>query len=131
MNPVIGWGLAVLAVAVGYAGYGWPGVALGVSAVVFWLLLQFSRALRVMRLAAARPLGDIDSAVMLQSRLQPGMLMMQIIKLTHSLGRKVGDDPEAWCWTDAGGDSVRVEMRDGRCARVTLERAAAGEPPPP
>jgi hypothetical protein len=48
-SALVGWALAVAAVAAGYVGYGWPGVVLAVTVVVFWLLLQFSRALRVMR----------------------------------------------------------------------------------
>ena len=35
MNAAIGWGLAVLAVAVGYWQWGWQGVVLGVTLVVF------------------------------------------------------------------------------------------------
>ena len=123
MNPLFGWALAVIAVAVGYVSWDWQGVVLAVSVVVFWLLLQFSRALRVMRQAAERPVGHVDNAVMLQARLKPGLLMMDILKLTRSLGQKVVDEPETWVWTDGGGDRVRVEMRDGRSATVVLERA--------
>lgn len=124
MNPVVGWGLAVIAVAVGYAGYGWPGVVLAVTVIVFWLLLQFSRALRVMRQAAARPIGAIDNAVMLHARLRPGLRLLDILPLTRSLGQKVADDPETFVWTDAGGDRVRVQLRGGRTTAVMLERAA-------
>ncbi|MFT3818794.1 MAG: hypothetical protein QM750_14335 [Rubrivivax sp.] len=130
MNPVIGWGLAVLALAVGYAGYGWRGIVLGVSAVVFWLLLQFSRSLRVMRDAAGRPMGSIDNAVMLHAKLRPGMRLLEILPLTRSLGQKVADEPETFVWTDAGGDRVRVELRGGRCTAFALERAGAAAPAP-
>jgi uncharacterized protein (DUF58 family) len=127
MNPYIGWALAVVAVAVGYVSYGWQGVLLAVTVVVFWLLLQFSRAIRVMRLAAERPVGSIDNAVMLQAKLRPGLLLMDIIKLTRSLGQKDADDPETWVWTDGGGDRVRVEMQGGRSRSITLERATTPE----
>lgn len=127
MNPVVGWALAVIAVAVGYAGYGWPGVVLAVTVVVFWLLLQFSRALRIMRQAAGRPIGAIDNAVMLHARLRPGLRLLDILPLTRSLGQKVADDPETFVWTDPGGDRVRVELRQGRTTAFALERAA---PPP-
>jgi len=130
MNPVVGWALAVVAVAVGYAGYGWPGVVLAVTVVVFWLLLQFSRALRVMRQAAGRPIGAIDNAVMLHAKLRPGLRLLDILPLTRSLGRKVADDPETFVWTDPGGDRVRVELRQGRATAFALERAAADAPPP-
>jgi hypothetical protein len=124
MNPILGWGLAVLAVAVGYASYGWRGVLLALSVVVFWLLLQFSRALRAMRQAAGRPVGQIDNAVMFHARLRPGLKLLDILPMTGSLGRKVADDPETFVWTDAGGDSVRVELRGGKVVAHALERAA-------
>lgn len=126
----IGWALAVAAVAAGYASYGWPGVLLAVSVVVFWLLLQFNRAVRAMRAAAGRPVGHVDNAVMLNAKLARGMRLLDVLKLTRSLGQKVADDPETFLWQDAGGDAVRVELRGGRLSAWTLERAAAGEPPP-
>ena len=70
MNPTIGWGLAALAIAAGYVGWGWRGVVLGVTVIVFWLLLQFSRSLRVLRNAADAPVGHVASAVMLHGKLQ-------------------------------------------------------------
>lgn len=130
MNPWIGWALAVIAVAVAYASWGWPGVVLALTLVVFWLLLQFSRSLRVMRMAAGRPVGAIDNAVMLHVKLRPGMRLLEILPLTRSLGCKVADAPETYLWTDAGGDRVRVELCDGRCSAYALERAVA-EPPAP
>lgn len=121
----LGWALAVAAVAVGFVVYGWPGVALAVSVVVFWLLLQFSRSLRVMRNAAERPIGHTDSAVMLQARLRPGMQLMQVLALTKSLGEKLADEPETFGWRDEGGDQVQVELHNGRISAVRLQRAGA------
>jgi len=122
MNGVVGWALAVLALAIGYAQWGWPGVALGVSVIVFWLLLQFSRALRVMKNAGAAPVGHVDSAVMLHSKLARGMTLMQVITLTRSLGRKTADAPETFEWVDASGAVVSVEFVDGRCTTRRLAR---------
>jgi Flp pilus assembly protein TadB len=119
----IGWALAVAAVAVGYAGYGWRGVLLAVSVIVFWLLLQFSRALRVMRLAAQAPVGQVPSAVMLHAKLQPGMPLMDVVKLTRSLGRKVRDEPETFAWRDESGAEVEIEFDGGRCKVWRLTRA--------
>lgn len=124
MNPVIGWALAAAAVAAGYVGWGWPGVALGVTVIVFWLLLQFSRALRVMRAAGQRPVGLVKSAVMLQAGLTEGLTMLQLLQRTGSLGERLGHDPERWRWHDAGGDAVVTDWRDGRLHRWSLERAA-------
>ena len=119
----IGWALAVAAVAVGYAGYGWRGVLLAVTVVVFWLLLQFSRALRVMRLAAQAPVGQVPSAVMLHAKLQAGMPLMDVVKLTRSLGRKVRDETETFAWRDESGAEVEIEFAGGRCQVWRLTRA--------
>ena len=125
MSVVAGWLLAGAALAMGYWQWGWPGVALAATLIVFWLLLQFSRALRVLRNAGRAPLGHVDSAVMLHARLQQGQRLPQILALTRSLGIKRDDDPEVFEWRDAGGDAVRVELVDGKLARWELQRAAA------
>jgi hypothetical protein len=123
MNPLLGWGLAAVAVVGGFLAYGWQGVLLAVTVIVFWLLLQFGRALRAMRDAAAQPVGSTGNAVMLHAALRPGMRLLQILPLAGSLGQKVADDPETFVWTDAGGDRVRVQLRGGRTLAVQLERA--------
>ena len=107
-SVVLGWGLAVAAVAVGYAQFGWPGVALGVSAIVFWLLLQFTRALRAMRMAGQSPVGQVPSVVMVHARMRTGMRLLDIIQLTRALGEKVADDPETWRWSDNTGSTLTV-----------------------
>ena len=124
MNAAWGWALAVAAVAVGYAAYGWPGVVLAITVTVFWMLLQFSRVLRVMRMAGQAPVGHVDSAVMLHAKLRTGLRLIDILPLTRSLGEKVADDPETFVWRDASGARVRVELRQGRCTAWTLERPA-------
>lgn len=123
MNPAVGWALAVAAVAAGWAGYGWRGVVLAATVIVFWLLLQHNRVMRVMRRAAERPLGATPSAVMLHARVHAGMTLLQILPLAGSLGQKIADEPETFVWTDGGGDRVRVELRHGRCRTAVLERA--------
>ena len=123
MNPVIGWTLAALAVAAGFVGYGWRGLVLALTVIVFWLLLQFSRSLRALREAAGRPVGQIDNAVMLHSRLHEGMRLLDVLKLTKSLGTKLADPPdEAFVWKDAAGDEVQVVLRGGRVSAVRLNR---------
>jgi hypothetical protein len=128
MNPLIGWALAVLAVAVGWVQYGWRGVVLAVTVVVFWLLLQFGRVLRAMRQAGQRPVGSIDSAVMLNARLRAGMRLIDILPLTGSLGHKLADTPETYAWTDAGGDRVEAELVGARLKAWRLVRASASAP---
>jgi hypothetical protein len=122
MNPKIGWALAVAAVTLGYVQYGWMGVLMAVSAIVFWLLLQFTRALRAMRAAGGAPIGAVASAVMLHAKLKVGMRLMDIIQLTRSLGEKLDDEPERYRWTDGSGASVTVDMQKGLCTRWALRR---------
>ncbi len=126
MNPRFGWALALIALGVGGATYGWRGLALAVSVVAFWLLLQLNRSVRVMRAAAAAPVGALPSAVMLQAKLRVGMPMLQVVAETKSLGRPLDDPPGTWAWTDAGGDVVRVTFRNGRCTAWQLIRLDAG-----
>lgn len=123
-HPAVGWALAALAVAIGYVQWSWPGVVLAVTMIVFWLLLQFSRALRVLRNAGRAPMGEVPNAVMLHARLQQGQRLPQILAITKSLGTKLADDPETFEWRDAGGDTVRVELRHGKLERWSLQRAA-------
>ena len=123
MSALVGWTLAAAALAVGWLSYGWRGVVLALTVIVFWLLLQFSRTLRLLRSAGQAPLGHVDSALMLQSRLRPGMRLPAVIGLTRSLGRKVHEEPETFAWRDTGGDEVEIEFIGGRCTRWTLRRA--------
>ena len=122
MSSWVGWSLAVVAVAAGYVGYGWPGVLLAASVTVFWLLLQFSRALRVMRNAARAPVGHVPSAVMLHSKLHAGMPMLDVVRLTRSLGRRLGDEPETFVWQDESGAEVEIAFDGGRCKAWRLVR---------
>jgi hypothetical protein len=128
MNAILGWGLAVIGVVLGYSMWGWRGVALAVSVIVFWLLLQFSRAMRVMKAANESPVGHVASAVMLQAKMRQGLRLTDIINLTRSLGEKRGEQTagqaERWRWTDASGASVTVELMNGRCTAWQFERPA-------
>jgi len=123
MNSRLEWILVGAGLVAGYFAYGWRGVALALSVTAFWLMLQFTRALRTMRLASAAPVGHVDSAVMLQAQLHAGMTMLQVIPLTRSLGQVIGDPAtETYRWTDAGGSSVQAVFGAGRLKHWTLER---------
>ena len=124
MNPVLGWGMAAVAVVAGWYSYRWPGVALAASVIVFWLLIQFNRSLKVLRNAGSAPIGHIDSAVMLNAKLQAGMPMIKVVALTRSLGRRVSEEPERWAWADAGGSEVVVGFDKGICKSWVLNRPA-------
>jgi len=122
MNPIAGWGLAFVALVAGWFSYGWQGVVMVVSVIVFWLLLQFSRALRAMKNAAQAPKGQVGSTVMLNAKLKAGMTLMQVITITRSLGERVSETPEVWAWRDAGDSRVTLEFQAGRLARWELVR---------
>ena len=131
MSPIVGWGLAVLGIAAGYVGWGWPGVVLGITVLVFWLLLQFSRSLRVLKQAAGNPVGHVASAVMLHSKLKTGMTLSQVLPLTRSLGTRLSDTPERWGWADPGGARVSLEFDGGKLQSWTLIRDEATAEGPP
>ncbi len=118
----LGWGLAVAAVAAGYVGYGWKGVVLAVTVAFFWLLLQFSQSLRVLRIASGRPVGLVPNAVMFNARLNKGMRLPEVLKLTRSLGRRISDEPEIWAWADEAGDEVEAQFEGGQLTRFELKR---------
>ncbi len=131
MSAWIGWALAVVAVVAGWLLYGWPGVLLAVTVTVFWLLLQFTRALRAMRQAGQSPVGHVGSAVMFNARLKPGLSLLQVIQLTHSLGERLspeGEEPERWRWRDDGHSSVTLSLRRGKLVAWTLERPPGDAP---
>jgi hypothetical protein len=127
MHPILTWLLPLAALGVGFRVYGWPGVVLALTVIAFWLLLQFSRTLRVMRLAAQAPVGHVANAVMFNAKLSRGLRLPQVIALTKSLGRQAPDTPvETWVWADAGGDEVHVQFdASGRCSGWQLHRQAA------
>lgn len=128
MKPVAAWSLVAAALIAGWLGYGWRGIVLALTVIVFWLLLQFSRTLRVMRKAAGAPVGHVESAVMLHSKLRQGMTLAQILALTGSLGERIASPgdvaEEQWRWRDEGGAAVTVRMHDGGLLSWTLDRPA-------
>lgn len=122
MNPVLGWSLAFVALVAGWFGYGWPGLALAFTVIVFWLLIQFNRSVRVMREASESPVGRVPSAVMLHAKLRAGLPMLQVVKLTKSLGRRLSESPEVWSWADDSGAEVRIVFDKGLCTSWALHR---------
>lgn len=131
MGAWFGWALAAAALAAGWALYGWRGVLLALSMVVFWLLLQFTRVMRAMRAANEGPLGHVASAVMLNAKLHAGLRLVDLLLMTRSLGLKQpkpADSPageEAYLWRDTSGAQVTVHLAGGRVTRWDFARAEA------
>ena len=129
MNRLAGILLAIAAIVVGTVFFGWKGAILGLSCIVFFLLMQFSQLMKVMRTAQNAPLGHVASAIMLNAKLQPGMKLVDLIRLCRSLGVKVDD--HTYRWTDTGGDAVDVVMAQGAVSSWTLIRAQSTGPESP
>lgn len=121
MNPWIGIGLALAALILGGALMGWQGIIFATTGIIFWLLLQISRLMRVMKTAGAAPMGSVGNAVMLNSKLHAGMKLVELITLTGSLGIKQA--AETFVWRDPGGDAVEVVLKKGKLAEWRLIRA--------
>jgi hypothetical protein len=122
---------SLLLVLAAYYFYRWAGVAVAVSALVMWLLLHFSRMLQVLRRTTNRPIGYVDSAVMLNAKLQPGMTLLHVVAMTQSLGERIcpkDTQPERYCWTDGTQSHVTCEFHGGKLKKWALIRPLpAGE----
>jgi hypothetical protein len=155
MNPIFGWTLALAGIVAGTTMYGWQGLVLASTIVAFWLILQFGQVMRVMRRASSSPVGHVDSAVMLHSKLHRGMRLLDVVKLTRSLGRKAGGPPpgrsqggpapsggsersarggtstsngaEVFTWSDQAGNHVTATFAGGHLRSWKLERPALSE----
>ena len=119
--PLVIFGAGVLA----YRSYGWPGVAVVVSVLVFGMLLHFSRMMQVLKRAANRPIGHVDSAVMLNAKLRPGATLLHVIAMTRALGAlqsAKGEQPEVFRWTDGSESHVTCTFVGGKLSQHVLVR---------
>jgi signal transduction histidine kinase len=118
--------LASIAWVIGsYYFYGWQGVALAVSALVMWVLLHFNRIVQILQRASNRPIGYVDSAVMLNAKLAQGVTLMHVIAMTRSLGELLSPadtQPELYRWTDATKSHVTAEFSNGKLNKWELWR---------
>jgi len=125
--------LAIISVAMAYRSYGWSGVGVAASLMVMWALLHFNRLMHVLKRAAKRPIGYLDSAVMLNAKLKPGVTLMHVVAMTKALGelKSVKDQqPETYRWTDGSESYVTCEFAGGRLVKWELVRPEAGADTP-
>ena len=118
---------SVVLVVAAYRAYGWAGVAAAVGALVMWMLLHFTRMLQILKRAANRPVGYVDSAVMLNAKLQSGATLLHVVAMTRSLGELLSPkdtQPERFRWTDASQSHVTCEFVAGRLKAWELHRPA-------
>jgi hypothetical protein len=107
----------IVFVAAAWHEYKWPGVAVATGAVVMWILLHFTRMVTVLSRAANRPVGHVDSAVMLNVKLKKGVNLMHVIAMTKSLGVRLSEEnaqPEIFKWTDPGDSFVVCTFKAGK-----------------
>ncbi|MDZ7922359.1 glycerate kinase [Rhodoferax sp.] len=119
-------GAFLLAVA-GYRAYGWQGLALVAGGLVMWQLLHFTRMLQILKKAANRPIGHVDSAVMLHAKLSAGQPLLHVVALTRALGQLESPkdtQPERYRWTDTSQSSVLCVFQGGKLQSWELSRPA-------
>ena len=117
--------LGVILVAMAYRFYGWQGVAVAATLLVMWALLHFNRLMQVLKRAANRPIGYVDSAVMLNAKLKRGVTLMHVVAMTKALGelRSVkNQQPEFYRWTDGTESHVTCEFLGGKLVKWELVR---------
>lgn len=124
----------IVATVLAYRSYGWQGIAAVASMLVFWVLLNFNRMMQVLKRAANRPIGYVDSAVMLNAKLKPGMTLMHVIAMTKALGKLVSvkhEQPEVFTWTDNSDSIVTATFVGGKLSHYELFRPSPEDAPVP
>jgi hypothetical protein len=123
----------IAVVAMAFRFYGWAGVAAAGGGLMMWVLLHFTRMMQVLKRAANRPIGYVDSAVMLNAKLKPGMTLMHVVAMTRALGalQSVKDEqPEVFRWTDGSESHVTCTFVGGKLTHHALFRPAVPEDAP-
>ena len=124
-KSIVLWVLGAVFIAMGYQKYGWPGVAVVLGGVVFWMLLHFTRMMTVLKRAGGQPLGYVASAVMLNAKLKPGASLLHVTAMTKSLGALQSSkdaQPEVYRWTDTAGSHVTCTFVGGKLTEYVLWR---------
>ena len=124
----------VLLVAASYRAFGWAGVAFVASGIVMWVLMNFTRMMKVLQRAGNRPIGYVDSTVMLNAKLKPGMTLLHVIAMTRALGalQSIKDaQPEVYRWTDSSDSHVTAEFANGKLTQWQLVRPVQTDALPP
>jgi len=127
--------LCLVLLGAAWRSYGWQGVAVVAGGLVMWLLLHYTRLITILKKAADRPIGFVGSAVMLNAKLKPGVTLMHVVAMTHSLGALQSpkdEQPELFRWTDGTDSHVTCEFRNGKLVSWKLFRPSqepVGESP--
>ena len=117
--------LGVVVVAAAWQTAGWPGVALAAGAIVMWMLRHFTRMMKVLQRASTRPVGYVDSAVMLNAKLRPKVNLLHVVAMTRALGEQLSpkdEQPEVYRWTDGSASHVTCTFSHGKLVKWELVR---------
>jgi hypothetical protein len=97
--------------------YGGQGLLLATLMISFWVLLHFTQLMRVLRIAASRPMGQVADLAPVLRRLRVGQSLSDVVRLTRSLGLRV-NPPEAsvnvLLWSDEAGHTLTATFVHGR-----------------
>ncbi len=132
-KSIFWWLLAVAILVVAWKQYGVPGLVLALGVLLFWLLLQFTRVMTVMKTAARRPKGYVRDAANLHRRLRLGVKLFDLVRATGGLGvlaSAEGVQPEVYHWTDSGGVRLICTFDNGRLVAHELGRGDTAEHAP-
>ena len=123
----------VAALALAFRFYSWAGVAAIATGGVMWMLLHFTRMMTVLKRAANRPIGYVDSAVMLNAKLRPGASLLHVVAMTRALGQLQSEkdaQPEVFRWTDGTQSHVTCTFVGGKLVQHALFRPGESALPP-
>ncbi len=123
----------LIAIALAWDRFGWQGVAIVATAIIMWVLMHFNRLMQVLKRAADRPVGHVDSAVMLNAKHQPGVTLLHVVAMTRALGElqcEKDQQPELLRWTDGTHSHVTAELRGGKLVKWELVRPGPAEDTP-
>lgn len=127
-----------LALAIAFAAwqsYGAKGLILAALMISFWVLLHFTKLMRLLRAAAKRPVGHVRDARALHRHLRPGQPLVDVVRFTQSLGQlrsEAGQEPQRMEWGDEQGHVVTCTFSHGRLeAFELLPSENAGDPVSP
>lgn len=129
--PALALALCVAA----WRSYGWQGLLLAALMISFWVLLHFTKLMRLLRAAADQPIGDVRDVRQLQARLKPGMPLHEVVRHAGCLGQRLPDEDqtgtERFAWQDPEGRALHLTFRQGRLSHIARQDSASPAEEPP
>lgn len=133
IRPILFPALALAIAFAAWQAYGWKGLILAALMISFWLLLHFTKLMRLLHAAAKRPMGHVRNARVLHGQLKKGMPLVEVVRRTLSLGLRHTEpehEPEVLEWGDESGDAVICTFVQGRLQSFELRGAKVVEDGP-